>query len=260
MGCLHQGHLELVRLAQTQADKVAVSIFVNPLQFGPNEDFHQYPRTLENDKQLLSELNVDFLFTPDNSDLYPNDFTSRVQVGPIGKRLCGEFRPGHFDGVATICLKLFQITQADAAVFGEKDFQQLQVIRNLVRDFNLPLSILPHQTVREEDGLALSSRNRYLSEVERQQAACIPLALKSALLFLQKHPQSTVNELLMATRDVLSQLEIQYLEITHHTQLESAPKETLVAQLIQPRLFLAAKCGTTRLIDNISLSQKDFRR
>jgi len=258
MGCLHEGHLDLVKLAKTKAAKVIVSIFVNPLQFGPNEDFNQYPRTFEEDKQKLEALKVDFLFYPSATDLYPPLFSNSIEVGKLGNRLCGQFRPGHFNGVATVCLKLFQITQADFAIFGQKDYQQLQVIKNLVRDFNLPLQIIGHPTVRDRDGLALSSRNRFLSADERKKAQLIPQTLehlrKTALL----RPDLLVEDLCKEAKELLASLDVQYSTLTDGPELETAQSQKKLKELQEPRFFIAAKLGNTRLIDNIALREDDL--
>lgn len=170
MGNLHRGHLELVRRAQDLADRVVVSIFVNPTQFGPGEDFARYPRTLEEDRHALAALNADLLFAPTVETMYPGGAgeTTRVDVPRVSEGLCGAFRPGHFTGVATVVARLFNLVQADVAVFGKKDYQQLAVIRRMVRDLCFPLAIEGVDTVREADGLAMSSRNQYLTPDERQ--------------------------------------------------------------------------------------------
>lgn len=253
MGCLHEGHLELVKLAQKRADKVVVSIFVNPLQFGANEDFDKYPRTFEADKDKLTSIGVDYLFHPTAEDFYPKNFSSQITVGELGERLCGRFRPGHFNGVATVCLKLFEVCRADVAVFGEKDYQQLQVIRALVRDFHLPLSILACPTIREADGLAMSSRNRYLSADERIIAAVIPQTLMRLRQTLATNPAILASDLLSIARETLTGVEVQYTEITEGQNLNQASPKTSICDLDSPRFFLAVKIGKTRLIDNISL-------
>lgn len=253
MGCLHQGHLKLIRLAKKNAKRVVASIFVNPLQFGPHEDFDRYPRTLESDKEKLESVGVDYLFHPSVEDFYPKGFSNHVKVGELGSRLCGKFRPGHFDGVATVCLKLFQVCRADMAVFGEKDYQQLQVIRNLVRDFNLPLTIFACPIVREEDGLAMSSRNRYLSKEERKLAAQIPKALMQIKEIVTSQKEISVRELLNLVEKHLTQVEVQYSEITEGPELNSAPNTAVISRLNSPHFFLAVKIGKTRLIDNMSL-------
>lgn len=253
MGCLHAGHLELVKQAQSKADVVVVSIFVNPLQFGPTEDFQKYPRTFEEDTNKLASLGVDFLFHPSLEELYPEGFSTKVNVGYLSSVLCGEYRPGHFEGVATVCLKLFQITQADFGVFGEKDFQQLQVIRKMVSDLNLPIQILAHPTLREEDGLAMSSRNRFLDPAQRQLAGLLPKALNKVRMMAEQDPTLPVKTLLAAFRNEAAPVSIQYAEITESTSLRAMPAETPLANLKNPRFFVAALVGSTRLIDNISL-------
>jgi len=256
MGCLHEGHLQLVQMAKKYAEKVVVSIFVNPLQFGPNEDFEKYPRAFEQDSAKLAELGVDLLFYPSVKDLYPDGFCTKIKVGALSERLCGQFRPGHFDGVATVCLKLFEVTQADFAVFGQKDFQQLKVIERMARDFNLPVTILPHPTVRASDSLALSSRNTYLSDEERQWAQKIPAVLKNARQLISENPFITVSELksrLIASISTVP-LKLQYLEVTKTKDLEPTSGEEKVVTLPHPHLFIAAFAGSTRLIDNITLN------
>jgi len=255
MGCLHQGHLELIKLAQKHSEKVVVSIFVNPLQFGPHEDFEKYPRTLAADKEKLASIGLNYLFHPTVDDFYPSDFSNQVQVGELGTRLCGRFRPGHFNGVATVCLKLFEVSRADLAVFGEKDFQQLQVINNLVRDFNLPISILSCPTIRESDGLAMSSRNRYLSPEERERAALVPHTLRQLKEEVTSHSSIKVGDLLNIARKCLSGLEVQYVEITDGSNLQSTEETASISDLKSPRFFLAVKIGNTRLIDNMSLKE-----
>lgn len=254
MGCLHRGHLALVQKAQELAQKVVVSLFVNPLQFGPGEDFEKYPRVLEKDLALLKERGVDCVFHPEASDLYPQSFSSTIEVGDIGRRLCGQFRPGHFNGVATICVKLFNITQARFAIFGEKDFQQLQVIQQTVKDLNLPIQIVSHPTVREPSGLALSSRNRYLSEEEVNAALSIPLTQKKLDEHLTQHPDCSVRELTQVALDSLRPLKVQYAEITTGQGLHIAKPSDLICSLENPRFFVAAFSGTTRLIDNFVLA------
>lgn len=258
MGCLHEGHLELIKKAKTLASKVVVSIFVNPLQFGPNEDFEKYPRVFEQDCEKLNSLDVDLLFHPNVKDLYPEGFLSKVSVGDIGTRLCGAYRPNHFDGVATVVLKLFEITQCDFAIFGQKDFQQLTIIQQITKDFNLPVCIIPHPTVRAEDEVALSSRNTYLSPSERQAAQQIPKVLNLAKREALQHPEQTVEQLLVKLRPLLTEhgLRIQYLEVTKAQQLLPTENSASLNTLTLPHLFVAVYAGTTRLIDNVSLAQE----
>lgn len=256
MGCLHDGHLALVQRAKELAPKVVVSIFVNPLQFGPNEDFEKYPRVFEEDCRKLESMGVDLLLHPTVKDLYPEGFSSKISVGELGNRLCGAFRPGHFDGVATVVLKLFELTACDFAVFGEKDFQQLTVIQQVTRDFNLPVCVIPHPTVRAEDQVALSSRNSYLSPLEREAAQKIPQALKLAKEEALSNPQQTVRDLLNKISPLLNSngLKLQYLEVTRTRQLLSAMPEEPLHSLTLPHLFIAVYAGSTRLIDNVSLN------
>ena len=255
MGCLHAGHLELVRHARQLADKCVVSIFVNPLQFGPHEDFDKYPRPFEEDVAKLRALNVDLLFHPAPEEFYPVGFVSRMRVEKLSEFLEGRSRPGHFEGVTTVCLKLFQVSQADFAVFGEKDFQQLRVLQKMVEDLNLPLEIVPHATVRETDGLALSSRNRYLSAEERRWAAQFPQALRQAQSQLRERPRASVGELLQAARSILAAapVAVDYLEIASARDLVPVSPETPVQSLAEPRILAAVKVGKTRLIDNMPL-------
>jgi pantoate--beta-alanine ligase len=256
MGCLHEGHLALIERAKEFAERIVVSIFVNPLQFGPNEDLAKYPRPFEEDKEKLQRAGVDLLFHPSVKDLYPEGFGTRVSVGDLTTRLCGKYRPGHFDGVATVCLKLFQITQANYAIFGEKDFQQLRVIQQMAIDLNLPTAIIAHPTVRETSGLALSSRNRYLSEEERAWALTIPKTLQAVRTEAQQNGTIKVGELLSLAKSELGKtpLKLQYVEITSGRQLLPADENAYVNAVSLPHLFVAAFAGNTRLIDNISLN------
>lgn len=255
MGCLHSGHLALVKKARELAPTVIVSIFVNPLQFTAGEDFEKYPRVVEKDLELLQELKVDYVFHPEASELYPKGFTTSLEVGDIGKRLCGAYRPGHFNGVATVCAKLFHITQARFAVFGEKDFQQLQVIKKMVSDLNLPIEIVAHPTVREPSGLALSSRNRYLSQEEQRAALAIPRALNKIREHQITHPDCSVKDLTELACSELSRLKVQYAEITTGETLQLAQPSNCVRDLEKPRFFVAAFSGSTRLIDNCTLAE-----
>jgi pantoate--beta-alanine ligase len=256
MGCLHDGHLALIRKANEYGQRCVVSIFVNPLQFGPQEDFSHYPRTLEEDEIKLRELSVDCLFVPSERDLYPDGFVTRVRVGKLSEHLCGRSRPGHFEGVATICLKLFQITACDIALFGEKDFQQLRIIQKLGEDLNLPVTIIPHPTVREKNGLALSSRNRYLSENERKRALAIAASLVDARTTVLRDPSVRVASLVEVLRGRLlsADLVIDYAEVASDLDLAPVSGEREISSIPEPRFFAAAKVGATRLIDNISLS------
>lgn len=256
MGCLHEGHLALIDKAREFAQKTIVSIFVNPLQFAEGEDYSRYPRTFEADLAKLEEAKVDCVFAPEGDDLYPKGFATRVQVSKITEPLCGRFRPGHFEGVATVCLKLFQITQADFTVFGEKDFQQLRLIQQITEDLNLPITVIAHPIVRDKDGLALSSRNRYLSAEERTRALAIPEAAREMRDYLRSHAFATVGEVRELALKRLSDaaLQVDYVEVASSRQLASPSPTTQVAAIPDARVFLAARVGHTRLIDNLSLA------
>ena len=246
MGNLHQGHLNLVREAKKLCDVVVVSIFVNPIQFGPNEDFDNYPRTLEADSQLLAEVGCDVLFAPSVQQMY-GDLPRRtaVVVGEITEVLCGRSRAGHFDGVATVVTKLFHIVQPDTAFFGQKDWQQLAVIRQVTRDLSFPIDIVGVPIARAEDGLALSSRNGYLTDLQRKVAPKIYQSLTDAETALRKKTQ--LAEVLASIEANLTKagFEIDYVEaLTPELDAVDVFDRDLV-------LFIAAKLGNTRLIDNL---------
>jgi pantoate--beta-alanine ligase len=257
MGCLHDGHLKLVECAKQYATKTVVSIFVNPLQFGPGEDFDNYPRAFADDAEKLKAENCDLIFAPTAESFYPSDFTTRVSVAGVSEGLEGISRPGHFDGVATVVLKLFHATLADVAVFGEKDFQQLRVVQQMVRDLNLGVRIVGHPTVREGDGLALSSRNRYLSPEEREWAQRIAELSFFTREYLSGNAGATVAELTQAVEEFLTRapLRIDYVRMVSSADLKPAGVEDQVLQISDPRLVLAAWCGKTRLIDNFPLER-----
>ncbi|MEZ0344603.1 MAG: pantoate--beta-alanine ligase [Caldimicrobium sp.] len=247
MGYLHEGHLSLVRLAKKRADRVVVSIFVNPLQFGPSEDYHVYPRDLERDFSLLEKEGVDVVFVPDEKEMYPPDYQTYVEVTRLTQGLCGAFRPGHFKGVTTVVLKLFNIVKPDFAVFGEKDYQQLKVIQQMVKDLNLDVEIIPHPIVREEAGLAMSSRNAYLSEEERHSAVALYQSLKMAERIIHdgERDAERVKTLIRDYLEKFPHNKVQYVEIVDPETLES------VAEIKGPVLIaLAVFVGKTRLIDN----------
>ena len=248
MGNLHQGHLNLVREARKLCDVVVVSIFVNPIQFGPNEDFDNYPRTLEHDSHLLAEVGCDIVFAPTVEQMYGKyPRLTNISVGEITNDLCGLQRPGHFDGVAVVVTKLFNIVQPNIAFFGQKDYQQLAVIKQLVRDLNMPIEVIGVPIARAEYGLALSSRNGYLTEQERQTAPVIYKSLKVAEKALQS---GTALDLSLAhIRTTLTQagLVVDYIEAR-------TPMLQKAAQFDQDViLFVAAKLGATRLIDNLKV-------
>ncbi len=248
MGNLHQGHLNLVREARQLCDVVVVSVFVNPIQFGPNEDFDSYPRTLEQDSHLLAEQGCDVLFAPSVEQMYGQQpRLTNIQVSQITQDLCGAQRPGHFDGVAVVVTKLFNMVQPNYAFFGEKDFQQLAVIKQMVRDLNMPIDVMGVAITRAEDGLALSSRNAYLSAEQRQVAPTIYQSLQAAKSELNQG--QALSQVLLNIRQQLEHVgfEIDYVEAR-------TPLLQSVEQFDQDVvLFVAAKLGKTRLIDNLQV-------
>lgn len=253
MGNLHDGHLSLVKRAKQHADRVIVSIFVNPMQFGANEDLDSYPRTLSDDCRALEALGVDAVFTPQVSDMYPRGLAlqTRIEVPEVGDILCGASRPGHFVGVATIVCKLFNMVQPQFAVFGEKDFQQLQIIRLMTQDLSLPITIVGVPTARADNGLALSSRNSYLSEQQKQQAALIYQTLRG--IETQIYAEHALPDI---QRWAQQQLEtagfiVDYVEIRNADNLQLADEKT--ARLVA---LIAAKLGSTRLIDNLVIERE----
>jgi pantoate--beta-alanine ligase len=251
MGALHAGHLSLLRLARERSDRVVASVFVNPTQFGPGEDFTRYPRQPEVDARLLEEAGCDLLFLPDVDTLYPPGHTTWVEPGPIGERLEGAHRPGHFRGVATVVTALLNLVRPEVAVFGEKDAQQLAVISRVVRDLHLPVEIVPGPTVREEDGLALSSRNVFLSPEERRAATVLWRALSAAREAIAAGERRG-DEVRRILREVLA-LEplarVDYAEVVDAETFE--PATELAGRIVLP---LAVRVGSTRLIDNIQLA------
>ena len=250
MGALHEGHLSLMRVAKEKGDFLVVSIFVNPTQFGPNEDFNKYTRDLEGDIKKIREIGVDVVFSPDVNENYPEGFETYVEVQELQKPLCGQFRPGHFKGVTTVVLKLFNIIKPDIAVFGEKDYQQLLIIKKMVRDLHLEIEIIGMPIIREEDGLALSSRNAYLSPEDRTRA----LALSESLREIEKRfkeGNKNTNDLVQFGIEILNEshvTDIDYLEIRNGNSLGSA-KEAQPGDIAA----IAARIGHTRLIDNTKL-------
>lgn len=249
MGALHEGHLSLVRAAQAECAAVVVSIFVNPLQFGPNEDFGRYPRTLEADVALLEAAKVDYVYTPTPEVMYPQGFATNVQVRGVSEGLCGAARPGHFDGVATVVAKLFMQVGATDAYFGEKDYQQLCVICRMTEDLCLPVVVHPVPTLREVDGLALSSRNRYLSEQERQVAPHLHRTLQEVAAAL--HAGDEVHKTLT---EAIARLKAAGFSAIDYLELRDAATLAPLAALGSPaRLLVAARLGGTRLIDNIEV-------
>ncbi|MGQ4277054.1 pantoate--beta-alanine ligase [Pseudidiomarina sp. E22-M8] len=255
MGNLHEGHLKLVEIAQQHADQVVVSIFVNPMQFGTNEDLDSYPRTLDADCQALAERGVNAVFAPQVSDVYPRglDAQTSIEVPHISDILCGASRPGHFRGVATVVAKLFNMVQPDVAIFGQKDYQQLQIIRLMTEDLSFPVEIIGMSTERASDGLALSSRNGYLSTSERRLAPVLYQVLQSIAHAIQHDnidPEQALAEARIALQE--SGFRMDYLELKRQDDLQPATADD--EQLV---VLVAAYLGSTRLIDNLPFSRNN---
>jgi len=253
MGALHEGHLALVAEARKRSDVVVVSIFVNPIQFAPSDDLDRYPRNLKKDKKLLKGFDVDALFTPAVGEMFPEGFKTYVEVEGLANKMCGRTRPHHFRGVTTVVAKLLSIVYPDLAFFGEKDYQQQIIIKQMVRDLNLPVKIATVPTVREFDGLAMSSRNAYLSEKERQSAAILYKALSTAKQEIDRGERD-VRKLLFRLRSIIGSEPSVRLDY-----LVAADPETLaeVSGLSGKVLFaLAAYLGKTRLIDNMVIEAR----
>jgi len=250
MGFLHEGHLSLIDIAKKSSDVVVVSIFVNPAQFGPNEDYNGYPKDLTRDEKLLEERKVDILFIPSLKDTYTNDYKTYVEVEKLSRVLCGRSRPVHFRGVTTIVAKLFNMVRPDIAVFGEKDTQQAIIIKRMVKDLNFPVKIITGPTIRERDGLAVSSRNTYLSESEREDAPVLYQALLLAKNLIE-NGERDVNKIISSMKGLIQtkkRVKIDYISIVRKDTLESASRiqgEVLIA--------LAVWFGKARLIDNITI-------
>ncbi|HET7422201.1 MAG TPA: pantoate--beta-alanine ligase [Gemmatimonadales bacterium] len=252
MGALHEGHLALVHEGRRRADRVVMSLFVNPLQFGPTEDLTRYPRDLEGDRALAAGRGVDLLFAPDVGDMYPEGSEVRITPGPTADRWEGAARPGHFAGVLTVVAKLFHLVEPDVACFGRKDMQQVVLIRQMVRDLDWPLELVVVPTVREADGLALSSRNRYLSPEQRRDALALSRALRAAHEAWRAGERGA-DRIEARMRDVLAMspgVRPEYIAVTEPTTL--APVEVVDGDTV---IALAARVGATRLIDNIILGE-----
>ena len=250
MGALHEGHLSLVRLARSQTQAVAASIFVNPLQFGPNEDFARYPRNLPGDRALLEAEGVELLFVPPSEAMYPPGATTYVTVEGLSEKLDGRSRPGHFRGVTTVVAKLFQIVEPDLAFFGQKDAAQVAIIKRMARDLNLPVRVVVGPIVREPDGLAMSSRNRYLDPQQRQAATVLSRALE-CIQAKARQDERQADVLIDAGRQVVARepgVRLDYLEIVNPDTLDPLPDISQGALVA-----IAAYVGTTRLIDNVLL-------
>jgi pantoate--beta-alanine ligase len=253
MGFLHEGHASLLREGRKRGDLLVLSIFVNPTQFGPNEDLDNYPRNLEGDCSIAKSCDVDLVFVPTASGMYPSGFQTVVSLGALTQPLCGASRPGHFNGVAVVVTKLFGIVQPDVALFGKKDYQQLAIIRQMTADLNLPVEIIGMPIVREPDGLAMSSRNSYLTPEQRQQSLCLYRAiLRVRELFAAG--ETSVERLLAAAR---VQIEVQPSALIDYLELRDGITLRLVKQATSATLFaLAVRIGSTRLIDNTVLGDE----
>lgn len=247
MGFLHAGHLSLMQQAREQCDVLVASIFVNPTQFGPNEDLDAYPRDFERDESLCEEEGVDLLFYPEPNTMYAADASVWVDEESLSGVLCGAARPGHFRGVCTVVAKLFNLVQPELAVFGEKDAQQLRVIERMVRDLNFPVKIIRGPIVREPDGLAMSSRNKYLSPVQRSDALCLRRALDQALELVAAGERrvAVLRAAMVKLIESVSEAEMDYIEFSDDGSLE--PVEVINGRVL---VALAVKFGSTRLIDN----------
>jgi pantoate--beta-alanine ligase len=257
MGALHRGHLALIEEARRRAQVVVVTIFVNPTQFGPSEDFTKYPRMLERDLEACRSVGATCVFSPaDPTVIYPPGDETRVRVPETARHLEGAFRPHHFEGVATVCLKLFQVVGPAVAVFGRKDYQQLQVVSRMVRDLFLPIEIVGHATLREEDGLALSSRNVYLSSDERERARAIPLGL-SAAVAAWAGGERRVAAVAAAARASIeaTATSIDYVTCADPTSVTPLPDDAVLPEGGRALLAVAARYGTTRLSDTVVLGE-----
>ena len=254
MGFLHEGHLSLMKEGKRSGDKLIISIFVNPTQFGPGEDFDSYPSDLDSDFKLAEDIGVDVAFTPNKADFYPQGFDTFIDQEKLPNHLCGLIRSGHFQGVMTIVTKLFHVVNPDIAVFGEKDFQQLAIIRRMVKDLNFNIRIIGHPTVREADGLAMSSRNSKLTPAQRITGLCLISALKKAQNSL-KNKETSAAVIIQNAMDFICShpdTEIDYIKVCDPDTLDD------VSEIDRPVVMaLAVKVGTTRLIDNMILNPNE---
>ena len=253
MGDFHEGHLSLIRKAKKENDIVVASIFVNPAQFGPNEDYKKYPRDIKGDAQKVMKAGCDILFCPDAGSIYPKGFNTYVEVYEASDIMCGKSRPGHFRGVATICTKLFSIITPDTAYFGQKDYQQAFIVKKMVRDLNIDINVKVLPIVRDRSGIALSSRNRYLTDLEMEDAKLLYKALKKARDLIM-HGEDSVSKVRLAMKSILNKPNacIDYIDIV-------CPDTLSEKRVINSRVLvaLAVKIGTTRLIDNILVNVKN---
>ena len=257
MGALHEGHLSLVRRSKQENDKTVASIFVNPLQFGPAEDFQRYPRDIEGDTEKLTREETDILFMPDASQLYPGEFLTRIEVGKISDKLCGYFRPGHFAGVATVVAKLFHIVKPTRAYFGQKDYQQAVIIKKMVKDLDMDVDVVVCPTIRERDGLAMSSRNLYLDQAQREASVVLYQGLKEAAALLKSGIIDIAHLKEAMHRKILNKpavTKIDYAGVYDPETLEelSGPADEML-------LAVAVWIGNTRLIDNILVTMRNER-
>lgn len=250
MGCFHEGHLSLMRRAATLADMVVVSLFVNPIQFGPEEDYSRYPRDFERDAAMAAAEKIDILFAPQPEEMFAPDNLTRIEVSGLTDVLCGKSRPGHFTGVATVVAKLFNLTMPQIAVFGEKDFQQLAVLKRMVQDLDFQLKIIGHPIVREADGLAMSSRNRYLSREERRSALSLHQAIQLSRSAVREGITDVDQLLDLVTARLQQDARITTDYIAIVDQYDLTPKKRIDPNAL---LAMAVKIGTTRLIDNALL-------
>jgi pantoate--beta-alanine ligase len=252
LGALHHGHQALMRAAREAGDRVVVSIFVNPTQFGPGEDFERYPRDLSGDLAVCAEAGAHVVFAPERHEIYPVGEATRVSVSGLTEAWCGASRPGHFEGVATVVTKLLAATGPCAAVFGRKDYQQLQVVKRLVLDLLLPVRVVDHPTVRDADGLATSSRNRYLSPSERERALALPRALAAVSRHFSQGERDAGQLQALVTRELsMADLDIEYAALVGSSDLRLVSRGQVGPGEVS--VLVAARVGTTRLIDNITL-------
>jgi pantoate--beta-alanine ligase len=257
MGALHAGHLSLIRRSVAQNDRTVVSIFVNPMQFGPNEDFRKYPRQLAEDGKLCTKAKVNVVFAPSPGEMYPDGFATHVEVDGLAKGLCGASRPGHFRGVTTVCAKLFNLVEPDRAYFGEKDYQQLAVIRRMTVDLDMNLDVVGCPTVRESDGLAMSSRNQFLVDEKRGQAVVLYQSLCEAKRLVEKEGLTRVADVTRAMRTILKTAptaKIDYVSVVDPDTLE--PLKEIDGSAV---IALAVFIDRTRLIDNMRVESREGR-